>query len=76
MTDQSDTKILEILGRQIRQDPLVDLVVPECWDIALKAQVLQPRRDVHAVILGSEERQPPLVDDRPLPHGLPAAALK
>jgi hypothetical protein len=31
-------------------------VVPERQRITLKAQSLQPRRYVHAVILGSEER--------------------
>jgi hypothetical protein len=33
-----------------------------------------PRRaDVHAVILGSEERQPLINEDIPLPFGMPAA---
>ena len=31
--------------------------------LALKAQILQPRRNIHAVILGSEERQPLMNDD-------------
>jgi hypothetical protein len=30
-----------------------------------KPQPAQPRRYVHVVILGSEERQPLMVDDRP-----------
>jgi len=41
-----------------------------------KPQPTQPRHYVHAVILGSEERQPLMVDDIPLPFELPAAALK
>jgi hypothetical protein len=38
--------------------------------------MLQPRGYVHAVILGSEERQPLAADDIPLPLELPAVALK
>jgi len=76
MPDQGDAEILRILGRQARQDPLVDLVVAERRHIKLKAQILQPRRYVHAVILGSEERQPLTDDDIPLPLELPAVALK
>jgi hypothetical protein len=76
MPDQGDAEILQILGRQARQDPLVDLVLAERRHIALKAQILQPRRYVHAVIPGSEKRQPLMDDDRPLPFELPAVALK
>ena len=42
----------------------IDLIVAEGRHIALKAQTLEPRRDVHAVILGSEKRTP-LVDEAP-----------
>jgi hypothetical protein len=38
-------------------------------------QPAQPRHYV-AAILGSEERQPVMKEDIPLPFGLPAAALK
>ncbi len=62
MASEDDAKILEILRRQLRQRFPIDLVVAERWHIALKAQALQPNRYVHAVILGSEERQP-LIDD-------------
>ena len=44
--------------------------------IALKAQTLQPRLYVHAVVLGSEERHLHLFEDIALPVDLPAAALK
>ena len=64
MPDRGNAKILEILRRQLRQHLPVDLVVAERRRIALKAQTLQPRRYVHAVILGSEERQPLIDDDR------------
>ena len=76
MPDQGDTKILEILGRQARQHSLVDLVVAEGRHIALKAQILQPCRYVHAVILGSEARQFLMDDHKPLPFELPAVALR
>lgn len=41
-----------------------------------KPQPAQPRRYIHTVILGSEERQSLVVDDIPLRFELPAAALK
>jgi hypothetical protein len=40
MPDQRDAEILQILGRQARQYPCVDLVVAEGRHIALKAQTL------------------------------------
>jgi hypothetical protein len=70
MPDQGDAEILQILGSQARQDPLVDLVLAERRHIALKTQILQLRRYVHTVILGSEERQPLMDNDRPLPNVL------
>ena len=76
MPDQGDAEILPILGRQARQYPCVDLVVAEGRHIALKAQTLQPRLDVHAAILGPEERHLHLFEDISLPVDLPAAALK
>jgi hypothetical protein len=69
MADQGDAKILEIIGRQSRQDRLVDLVVAEGRRIALESQILQPWRNVGAVILASEKRQPLIDDDTPLPLG-------
>ena len=44
--------------------------------VLFEPQPAQPRRYVHAVILGSEERQPLMDQDIPLPLDLPAAALK
>jgi hypothetical protein len=46
---------------QLRQYLGVDLILAERRHIALKAQTLQPRLDVHAAILGSEERHLHLV---------------
>jgi hypothetical protein len=58
MPDQVDTEILQILGRQARERFFVDLVIAERLLITLKIKAAQPCRYVHAVILGSEERQP------------------
>ncbi len=54
----------------------IDVVVAECGRVLFEPQPAQPRRYVHAVILGSEERQPLMDDDIPLRLELPAAALK
>ena len=54
----------------------IDIVVAECRRVLFEPQPAQPRRYVHAVILGSEERQPLMDEDIPLPFDLPAAALK
>jgi hypothetical protein len=58
MPDQGDTEILQILGRQAREHFFVDLVIAERLVITLKTKVAQPYRYIHAVILGSDERQP------------------
>ena len=63
MPDQGDTEILQILGRQAREHFFVDLVVAERLLVTLKTKAAQPRLYVHAVILGSEERQPLKDDD-------------
>jgi hypothetical protein len=47
-----------------------------CWLVLFEPQPAQPRRYVRAVILGSEERQPIINEDIPLPFVVPAAALK
>jgi hypothetical protein len=41
-----------------------------------RTQYTQPRRDIYAMILATEERYPLSRDDRPVPFELPAAALK
>ena len=76
MASKHHAEILQILRRQLRQHVPIDLVVAERRHISFKAQTPQPRRYVHAVILGSEERQPLMDEDIPLPVDLPAAALK
>jgi hypothetical protein len=76
VADRGNAKLPEILRCQPRQHLLIDLVVAEGRHIALKAQTLQPRLYVHAVILGSEERHLHLFEDIALPVDLPAAAPK
>ena len=75
MADRGNAEFPQILRRQLRQHLPIDLVVAEGRHIALQAQALQPRRYVHAVILGSRSGNP-LDEDIPLPSDLPAAALK
>src|SRR6185437_2954595 len=48
----------QVVGRQLRQDLGIDIIVAERGHKPLKAQTLQPRRYVHAVILGFEGRSP------------------
>jgi taurine dioxygenase len=48
----------QVFGGELPQHLGVDIIVAEGRHIALKAQILQPRRYVHAVILGSEKRHP------------------
>jgi hypothetical protein len=76
MADRGNADLPEILRCKPRQHLPIDLVVAEGRHIALKARTLQPRLDVHAVILGSEERHLHLFEDIDLPVELPAAALK
>ena len=76
MADRGYADADQVVGRQLRQHFAIDIVVAECRRVLFEPQPAQPRRYVHAVILGSEERQPLMDDDIPLPFELPAAALK
>ena len=76
MADRRHADADQVVGRQLGQHLGVDIVVAECRRVLFKPQPAQPRHYVHAVILGSEERQPLTNEDIPLPFGLPAAALK
>jgi hypothetical protein len=71
LPDQGDTEILQILGRQAREHVFVDLAIAERLVVTLKTKAAQPYRYVHAVILGSEERQPLMKEHIPLPFGRP-----
>ena len=76
MADRGHADADQVVGRQLRQHFAIDIVVAECRRVLFEPQPAQPRRYVHAVILGSEERQPLMDEDIPLPFDLPAAALK
>src|SRR5262252_8717575 len=54
VADRCNANLPEILRCQLRQHFPIDLVVAEGRHIAPKAQTLQPRRYVHAVILGQK----------------------
>src|SRR5713226_6951085 len=47
MPDQADAEILQILGRQARQYPRVDLVRAERRLVLLEPKTAQPFRDIH-----------------------------
>ena len=47
MADRGHADADQVLGRQLRQNFAIDIVVAECRRIALQAQILQPLRNVH-----------------------------
>jgi len=53
MPDNSDTKVLQVLRRQTRQDRVVDLVFAEGRLILFEAKTPQPTSDVHGGVPGS-----------------------
>jgi hypothetical protein len=58
VADRGHADADQIVGRQLRQHFAIDIVVAECRRVLFEPQPAQPRHYVHAVILGSEERQP------------------
>ena len=46
MPDNSDTKVLQVLRRQVGQDLLADCILTECRLILFKAKLPQPTSDV------------------------------
>ena len=63
MATKCHPEILEVLRRELRQHVPIDLVITQRLVVTLKTKAAQPYRYVHAVILGSEERQPLMDDD-------------
>ena len=53
MPDQSDTKILQVLRRQTRQDRVVNPILAEGRLILFEAKPPQPTSDVHGGAPGS-----------------------
>src|ERR1700730_15114129 len=52
--DQTDAKILQVLGGQARQYPCVDLVCAERRLVLLEAEPPQPIRDIHGPLFRRE----------------------
>jgi len=50
MADRGDAKFFQIVGRQLRQDAQVDLVVAESLLVSLQPEPPQPTPNVHRVI--------------------------
>ena len=50
MADRDDAKFFQIVGRQLRQDAQVDLVVAEGGFLSLETQASQPAPNVHRVV--------------------------
>jgi hypothetical protein len=76
MADRGHADADQVVGRQLRQHFAIDIIVAECRRVSFEPQPAQPRHYVHAVILGSEERQPLMNEDIILPVDLPGEALK
>jgi hypothetical protein len=72
----ANAQLLQVLCGYPAQDLAIDVIIAKKLGVLFEPQLAQPRRYVHAVILGSEEQQPLMVDDIPLRFELPAAALK
>jgi hypothetical protein len=57
MADRGHADADQVVGHQLRQYFAIDIVVAERRRVLFEPQPAQPRSYVHAVILGSEERQ-------------------
>ena len=51
MADRGDTQLFQILGGQLSQDPLVDLVLAKRLLVPFKPEPAQPAPNVHRVVL-------------------------
>ena len=47
MADRGHADGDQVLGRQVRQDVSVDEIVAERWLVLLKAELLEPTRDIY-----------------------------
>ena len=47
MTDRTNANFLQVLLRQVGQDPSVNLILTECRLVSLEAKAPQPRFKVH-----------------------------
>ena len=76
MADRGHADADQVVGRQRRQHFAIDIIVAECGRVLFEPEPAQPRQYVHAVILGSEERQPLIEENILLPFAVPAVAPK
>ena len=51
MTDGTNADFLQVILRETREDPLVNLVVSECRLVSFEAKAPQPNHDVHGAPL-------------------------
>jgi hypothetical protein len=57
MADCGDAKFFQIVGRQLRQDAQVDLVVAESLPVSFQPEPPQPAPNVHRVVSGARLRR-------------------
>ena len=50
MADRGDAKFFQIVGRQLRQDAQVDLILAESLLVSLQPKPTQPAPNVHRVV--------------------------
>ena len=50
MADRGDAKFFQIVGRQLRQDAQVDLVLAESLLVSLQPEPPQPAPNIHRVV--------------------------
>ena len=50
MADRGDAKFFQIVGRELRQDAQVDLVLAESLLVSLQPEPPQPAPNVHRVV--------------------------
>ena len=50
MADRGDAKFFQIVGRQLRQDAQVDLILAESLLVSLQPEAPQPAPNVHRVV--------------------------
>jgi hypothetical protein len=59
VAEGADAQFLQVLRSHPEQDLAIDIIVAEKLGVLFETQAAQPRRHVHTVTLGSEERQTP-----------------
>jgi hypothetical protein len=50
MADRGDAKFFQIVGRQLRQDAQIDLVLAESLLVSLQPESPQPAPNIHRVV--------------------------